>query len=462
MGQPFTGNTGRVYSVAFSPDGQYILSGSGDDTIRVWDREGKEVGQPFTGHTSDVYSVAFSPDGQYIVSGSEDDTVRVWDRQGNQVGQPFTGHADGVNSVVFSSDGQYIVSGSLDKTIRVWDRQGNQVGQPFTGHTEGVYSVAFSSDGQYIVSGGWDNTVRVWEFGWQNWLRIGCNRLRFHPVIVNPQTESAQLAAETCLQYGGWRDEEKAQFLIRQGFIVAREGKVIEAIAAYQEAQKLNPELDLNPDTEAIEKDPKAVAEKLAAPAKVWEGWRLAEEGKVQEAIAIFKQAQQLDPDIDLDPSTEVIDKDPFSVARPLAAPAKVEEGKKLARKGKVQEAIALYQEAQKLNPKMDLNPFTEAIEKDPFSVAQQLAQDAGVVGIRIDQDEEKRIIITSPIGGKPAKKAGIRTNDIIIKVDNERIEGMNINEAVKRIRGPIDTEVKLTILREGRELDFRLQRVPE
>ncbi len=139
-----------------------------------------------------------------------------------------------------------------------------------------------------------------------------------------------------------------------------------------------------------------------------------------------------------------------------------MEEGKRLAKEGKVIEAIALYQEAQKLDPEVDLNPDTEAIDKDPEAVGQQLAQYAGVVGIRIKQDEEKRIIITSPIEGKPAFKAGIRANDIIIKVDNERIEGMNINEAVKRIAGPIDTEVKLTILREGKELDFRLQRVPK
>ena len=76
----------------------------------------------------------------------------------------------------------------------------------------------------------------------------------------------------------------------------------------FQEAQKLNPESDLNPDTEAREKDPEAVARALAASAKVEEGQRRAEVGKVQEAIALFQEAQKLAPEIDLEPSTEVID----------------------------------------------------------------------------------------------------------------------------------------------------------
>ena len=118
--------------------------------------------------------------------------------------------------------------------------------------------------------------------------------------------------------------------------------KVQGAIALYKEAQKLAPEIDLNPDTEAIEKDPEAVAGKLAAPFKVEEGEKLAEEGKVQEAIALYKEAQKLAPEIDLNPNTGAIDKEPKTIALELAAPAKVEEGKRLAKQGKVEEAIAL------------------------------------------------------------------------------------------------------------------------
>ena len=86
-----------MYSVAFSPDGKRIASGSYDSTVRLWDAD-RHVGQPLTGHTDAVASVAFSPDGTRIASGSEDNTVRVWDAAtGQPVGQPLTGHTgDGV------------------------------------------------------------------------------------------------------------------------------------------------------------------------------------------------------------------------------------------------------------------------------------------------------------------------------------------------------------------------------
>lgn len=74
----------------------------------------------FQGHENRVNSVAFSPDGKTIVSGSTDRTVRLWDLEGNQIDQPFQGHESSVNSVAFNPDGKTIVSGSGDPTIRLW------------------------------------------------------------------------------------------------------------------------------------------------------------------------------------------------------------------------------------------------------------------------------------------------------------------------------------------------------
>jgi WD40 repeat protein len=83
---PFTGHTESINSVAFSPNGKYILSGSDDNTIRLWDAEtGQLVSRPFRGHTAVVCSVTLSPDGKHIVSGSDDKIIRVWDAETGDV-----------------------------------------------------------------------------------------------------------------------------------------------------------------------------------------------------------------------------------------------------------------------------------------------------------------------------------------------------------------------------------------
>ncbi len=156
----------EVDSIALSPDGQRIVSGSSDRTIYVWNATtGETEAGPFTGHTHSVTSVGFSPDGQRIVSGSFDGTIRVWNATtGETEAGPFIGHTDWVTSVGFSLDDQRIVSGSSDRTIRVWNATtGETEAGPFTGHTDWVTSVGFSPDGQRIVSGSYDRTIRVWN-----------------------------------------------------------------------------------------------------------------------------------------------------------------------------------------------------------------------------------------------------------------------------------------------------------
>jgi hypothetical protein len=177
--------------VGFSPDGRRLVSGSWDNTLRLWDAAtGKPIGPPLQGHTNSVLSVAFSPDGRRIVSGSVDNTLRLWDAAtGKPIGPPLQGHTSWVYSVAFSPDGRRLVSGSWDNTLRLWDAAtGKPIGPPLQGHTNYVRSVAFSPDGRRIVSGSTDTTLRLWDATPASHLRLACRRLRRHQLLQHPET----------------------------------------------------------------------------------------------------------------------------------------------------------------------------------------------------------------------------------------------------------------------------------
>ncbi|CAE6405433.1 unnamed protein product, partial [Rhizoctonia solani] len=169
IGEPLTGHSNCVNSVSYSPLGHVIASGSHDDSIRLWDvNTRRQLGVIRNGEDT-FYSVAFSPDAKLLASGCGNyrgsDVVQLWDVQNmTAAANPFKGHTNPVWSARFSPDGTRIVSGSHDSTIRIWDvERGTTVVGPLEGHTDVVRLVDFSPDGSQMVSCSHDGTVRLWD-----------------------------------------------------------------------------------------------------------------------------------------------------------------------------------------------------------------------------------------------------------------------------------------------------------
>lgn len=167
----FLGHTDAVRSVATSADGQTMVSGSSDKTIKVWDLQTGNLLETLTGHSGPVWSVAISPDGQTLASGSYDGTIKIWDLPTGQLIRTLPEHYDSVWSVTISPDGRTLVSGSYDGKIKIWDLQTGQLLRSLMGHTEAVRSVAISQNGKRLASGSWDKTIKIWDLQTGNLLQ---------------------------------------------------------------------------------------------------------------------------------------------------------------------------------------------------------------------------------------------------------------------------------------------------
>jgi WD40 repeat protein len=160
----------QVQGLAFSGKGEHVASASADGAIELWDatRLGQEqtprhilgarIGMGFRG-------MSFSPDGRRLVAGGEKTTVKIWDVKTGQELRTFHGHSRDVWATAFSPDpeGRWVASAGEDSTVRIWDSQTGKLVRSFRGHTGLVHSLAFTPDGKLLVSGSRDHTVKLWD-----------------------------------------------------------------------------------------------------------------------------------------------------------------------------------------------------------------------------------------------------------------------------------------------------------
>ena len=159
----------NYYSVAFSPDGRYLVTGGGLGALQVWDAgTGREVGTTGT-HDREIRGVVFSRDGNHLASASGDGKVKLWDalrlHEKQQARLTLRARVPGPSlNVAFSPDGRRLATGGDKNTVKIWDVQNGQELKALEGHSGEVYTVAFSPvDGRWVASGGEDSTVKVWD-----------------------------------------------------------------------------------------------------------------------------------------------------------------------------------------------------------------------------------------------------------------------------------------------------------
>jgi WD40 repeat protein len=335
------GHTDRVYGVAFSPDGTELAAGSGDKTVIVWDLPSKRIlwkadfnessgvpgvafspdgkllavatgensakmldalsGQlvrPLEEQTGRVFGVAFSPDGRWLATANSDNTAKVWDLSSWTLHETLAGHTSPVMNVNFSPDSRQLVTASFDNSARIWDVDSGRALATLANNNNRVYGAAFTADAGRLITGSWDRTIRVYALDMNELTSLALARI------------SHAGSAQTCrkhLNQGVCSNLDKALKQIVEGNQFARIGDLDSAVARYEAARQLLPELDLKPNEQAerVKEMGDEEARRLTFAGLYAKAQNLVRFNQ-DAAAKSLQQAAQSDPSSNLDPTAEL------------------------------------------------------------------------------------------------------------------------------------------------------------
>jgi WD40 repeat protein len=161
-----------VLRVEFSPDGQRLATAGADKLAKVWDVASGHAVMTLRGHTAEVWDVAFSPDGRHLATASLDSTAKIWDAATGRETANLSGHSNTVLWVGFAPDGR-IGTASADGTARLWDESGQPL-LTLLGHTNPISAAAFTAAGSELLTATWDGTVRIWDASTNHTRFVSC------------------------------------------------------------------------------------------------------------------------------------------------------------------------------------------------------------------------------------------------------------------------------------------------
>jgi WD40 repeat protein len=207
------GHQAILKSMAFTPDGKYIVSSGDDKVVRIWDwRAGKTVrairGQIDSGDEGKIFAMALSPDGRSIATGGfvDGDVVRVFDFASGSLKRLLKAHTDVTHTLSFSPDSKLLISGSSDLTAIIWDVASGRQLVTLKGHNGAIYGTGFTPDGARVVTASLDKTLRLWSVADGSLIRVldGHSEQVF-AVAVSPKSDliaSADITGEVRLWDG--------------------------------------------------------------------------------------------------------------------------------------------------------------------------------------------------------------------------------------------------------------------